>query len=512
MKFDYNNKIPIIQMCEIVKDFSGVRALSGITFDVFKGEIHCIVGENGAGKSTLMKILSGAYTPTSGYIQIDHQKFNSLSPALAKEFGINIVYQENDLVPVMNAVENVFVGNEKTKYPGFVDFKAMLKRFKELMETYKIIINPLQTIENMSVSDQQFVKIIKALSNEPRILIMDEPTSMFNAEDADKVLNLVRNIAEKGISIIFISHFLKEVVQIADRITVIRDGSVIRTYSNENRNVSFNDLTRDMVGRPVEMFYKKEPHSIGETMFEVKNLKIKRNSPSLDFHIRKGEILGFSGMVGSGRTEIARAISGADHRYCGDIYLNGKKLKINNPGDSIRAGIAHITEDRQRLGLNLTSSVLENILIVGLDKIKSGIFYNYKRHTKEVKSIVDDLNVKASSMFQEVMYLSGGNQQKVVLGKWIYSNQTVYIFDEPTRGIDVNAKAEFYKKMMDITKQGNCILMISSDMPELISMSDRVLVVRDGSIVCELSGEDLNEQTIIKQALGVKKNDDENDG
>ncbi|MEI8199675.1 MAG: sugar ABC transporter ATP-binding protein [Eubacteriales bacterium] len=512
MKIDYNNNTPIIQMCDIVKEFSGVRALSGITFDVYQGEIHCIVGENGAGKSTLMKILSGAYTPTSGSIKIDHQQYTSLSPALSKELGINIVYQENDLVPVMNAVENVFVGNEKTKYPGLIDFKAMLKSFKKIMETYKIIIDPLQTIENMSVSDQQFVKIIKALSNEPRILIMDEPTSMFNAEDADKVLNLVRNIAEKGISIIFISHFLKEVVQIADRITVIRDGSVIRTYSNENRNVSFNDITRDMVGRPIEMFYKKETHSIGEIMFEVKNLKIGRNSPSLDFHIRKGEILGFSGMVGSGRTEIVRAVSGADHRFSGDIYLNGKKLKINNPGDSISAGIAHITEDRQRLGLNLTSSVLENILIVGLDKIKSGLFYNYRKHTNEVQTIADDLNIKASSMFQEVMYLSGGNQQKVVLGKWIYSDQTVYIFDEPTRGIDVNAKAEFYKKMTDITKQGNCILMVSSDMPELISMSDRVLVVRDGSIVCELSGEDLNEQTIIKQALGVKKNVDENDG
>src|SRR5690554_4509902 len=226
-----------------------------------------------------------------------------------------------------------------------MDFQGMLEYVIQLMEKYQIDIDPYQTIENMSVSDQQFVKILKALSGDPKILIMDEPTSMFNVEDADKVLNIVKNIADKDISIIYISHFLKEVVQIADRITVIRDGAVIRTYSNENKDVSYDDITRDMVGRPVEMFYNKEKCEIGEIMFEVKNLKLTKDSPSLDFHIRKGEILGFAGMIGSGRTEIVRAITGADPRYSGDIYLNGKLLKINNPRDSVKAGIAHITED-----------------------------------------------------------------------------------------------------------------------------------------------------------------------
>lgn len=505
MSINYNES-PMIQMNDIVKDFPGVRALAGITFDVYKGEIHCLVGENGSGKSTLMKILSGAYTPTSGIITIGEQQWNELNPALSKELGIHIVYQENDLVPTMNVVENVFVGNEKTKLAGLMDFQGMLEYVIQLMEKYQIDIDPYQTIENMSVSDQQFVKILKALSGDPKILIMDEPTSMFNVEDADKVLNIVKNIADKDISIIYISHFLKEVVQIADRITVIRDGAVIRTYSNENKDVSYDDITRDMVGRPVDMFYKKEKSEIGDIMFEVENLKLSKDSPSLDFYIRKGEILGFAGMVGSGRTEIARAISGADPRFSGDIYLNGQLIKINNPRDSAKAGIAHITEDRQRLGLTLNSSVLENMLLVGIDDIKSGLVYNYKNYSGKVQQIVDDLNIRTPSLLQQVINLSGGNQQKIVVGKWLYAEPTVYIFDEPTRGIDVNAKTEFYKQMTELAKQGNCILMISSDMPELISMSDRVLVVRDGAFECELTGDDINEQTIIKEALGVKKN------
>jgi len=507
MSVDTTNTVPLIKMQGIIKEFPGVRALSNITFDVKKGEVHCLVGENGAGKSTLMKILSGAYTPTAGSIFINGKEYSALTPALSQELGIDIVYQENDLVPTMNAVENIFVGKEITKPGGFVDFKAMLTKVENLMEQYRIHIDPLQTIEKMSVADQQFVKILKALMKESKLLIMDEPTSMFNVEDAEKVLSLVRNISEKGISIIYISHFLKEVVQIADRITVIRDGSVIRTYDNSSKNVSINDITNDMVGRPVDMFYQKEPCNIGDIMFEVKDLKLTKESPSVSFSVRKGEILGVFGMVGSGRTEIMRAISGADRRYSGDFYLNGQKLNIKNPRDSIKAGIAHITEDRQRLGLTLNLSVLENILMVGLQNMKRSLFYDYKRMGADVEPIVKKLRIKTPSVMQQVLYLSGGNQQKVVLGKWLYANQSVYIFDEPTRGIDVGAKAEFYKQITELAHAGNCIIMVSSDMPELISMSDRVLVVRDGAIKCELTKEEINEQTIIKEALGVKEHE-----
>lgn len=501
---DYNNN-PILKMNEIKKEFSGVYALSGITFDLYRGEIHCLVGENGAGKSTLMKVLSGAYRPTSGSIEVEGKSYETLTPNLSKELGINIVYQENDLVASMNVVENIYVGNEKANRFGFVKFKEMLEETKRQIEELGIQMNPLTKIENLSVSDQQFVKILKALSVEPKVLIMDEPTSMFNVEDAAKVLKLTKTISEKGISIIYISHFLNEIQQITDRVTVIRDGAVVNTYQNKTRDIPIATITTDMVGRPVDTFYQKEKQTIGEVLLEVKDLQLKKDSPKISFQVREGEIVGFAGMVGAGRTEIVRALTGADSKYGGEIRIHGRKVEIRNPRDGIREGFAHITEDRQQLGLMLHNSVLENVTIIGLrDKIK-GFFIQIKKFPPYVEKLINDLRVKTPSLWTEAVYLSGGNQQKVVLAKWLFIEQEIYIFDEPTRGIDINAKAEFYKQMSRLTKQGKCIIMVSSDMPELISMSDRVLVIRDGGIDGELAGEDITEQNIIKQALGVKK-------
>ena len=501
---DYNNN-PILKMNEIKKEFSGVYALSGITFDLYRGEIHCLVGENGAGKSTLMKVLSGAYRPTSGSIEVEGKSYETLTPNLSKELGINIVYQENDLVASMNVVENIYVGNEKANRFGFVKFKEMLEETQRQIEELGIQMNPLTKIENLSVSDQQFVKILKALSVEPKVLIMDEPTSMFNVEDAAKVLKLTKTISEKGISIIYISHFLNEIQQIADRVTVIRDGAVVNTYQNKTRDIPIATITTDMVGRPVDTFYQKEKQTIGEVLLEVKDLQLKKDSPKISFQVREGEIVGFAGMVGAGRTEIVRALTGADSKYGGEIRIHGRKVEIRNPRDGIREGFAHITEDRQQLGLMLHNSVLENVTIIGLrDKIK-GFFIQIKNFPPYVEKLINDLRVKTPSLWTEAVYLSGGNQQKVVLAKWLFIEQEIYIFDEPTRGIDINAKAEFYKQMSRLTKQGKCIIMVSSDMPELISMSDRVLVIRDGGIDGELAGEDITEQNIIKQALGVKK-------
>lgn len=507
MKVDYTKQKPILEMKGIKKEFSGVYALSGITFDLYQAEVHCLVGENGAGKSTLMKVLSGAYAPSEGEICLDGKVYQTLTPNSSKELGINIVYQENDLVPSMNVVENIYVGNEATKGFGFVDFKRMRRETVKQMEDLGIHLDPDTKIEDLSVSDQQFVKILKALSVEPRILIMDEPTSMFNVEDAAKVLKLTQKITEKGIGIIYISHFLNEVVQIADRVTIIRDGAVINTYMNENRDISIATITKDMVGRPVETFYKKEPCKIGETVLEVKDLQLTKNSPKVSFTLHKGEILGFSGMVGAGRTEIVRALTGADAKYAGHVYLHGQEVQIRNPADSIDCGFAHITEDRQQLGLMLNGSVLENTTIIGLREKIKGWFINVRKHPPLVEGIIRDLKVKTPSIWTEAIYLSGGNQQKVVLAKWLYAEQEIYIFDEPTRGIDVNAKAEFYKQMSLLTAKGKSIIMISSDMPELISMSDRVLVIRDGAIDGELMGDQINEQEIIKRALGVKKHE-----
>ena len=463
MPCDYKNTKPIIAMKDIKKEFSGVWALSGITFEVYPGEIHCLVGENGAGKSTLMKVLSGAYTPTEGTITVDGKEYSKFDPFLSKQLGINIVYQENDLVPSMDVVENIFVGNEKTNGLGIIDYPAMRKETQRQMDDLGIHLKLDTKIENLSVSDQQFVKILKALSVQPRVLIMDEPTSMFNVEDAAKVTELTRRIASMGIGIIYISHFLNEVVEIADRITVIRDGAVISTFSNENHDTPITKITQDMVGRPIDMFYDREKCPIGDVMLEVKDLQLTKDSPKINFTVHKGEIVGFSGMVGSGRTEMMRAMVGADSRYGGHIYINGKEVQIKDPNDSINAGIAFITEDRQKLGLMLHASVLENATIIGLREKIKGFFVNIKKFPPLIEPLLKELRVKTPSVWTEAVYLSGGNQQKVVLAKWLYAEQDIYIFDEPTRGIDVNAKAEFYKQMSNLTKQGKCILMISSD-------------------------------------------------
>ena len=424
-------RTPLLKMQDITKEFSGVYALSGITLDLYPSEVHCLVGENGAGKSTLMKILSGAYVPSGGSIWMDGQVYKTLNPVLSKELGINIVYQEN-----------IYVGNEKTNSFGFVDFKAMVSETKRQMEELNIEIDPLVKIEDLSVSDQQFVKILKALSVEPRILIMDEPTSMFNVEDAAKVLELVRTIAARGIGIIYISHFLEEIRQIADRVTVIRDGAVINTYENPNRDIRISTMTRDMVGRPVDTFYQKEHHPIGDVMLEIRDLQLEKGSPRISFFVRSGEILGMAGMVGAGRTEIVRAITGADRRWGGEILINGTKVEIHNPEESIRHGFAHITEDRQELGLMLGGSVLENATIVGLGRKIKGFFVNIRKHPVFIQPLVEKLRIKVPDVWTEAVYLSGGNQQKVVLAKWLFAEQEIYIFDEPTRGIDVNAKEE----------------------------------------------------------------------
>lgn len=501
--FDYANKCPVIEMKHIRKTFSGVVALGNISFDLYEGEIHCLVGENGAGKSTLMKVLSGAYVPDSGEIVIGEVHFPSLTPRLSEENGIVIIPQENFLVNCMSVTENIFVGHEVVGKYGLIDRTEMQKRIKELLVTFDVPLDPQRIVETLSVSEKQYVKILKALAVSPKILIMDEPTSMFNKKDSGKVLEFVRTIARKGISVIYISHYLDEVVSIADRITVIRDGVVVNSYYNGNRDTKLDIITKDMVGRPVEQFFAKEPVEIGETVLEVRDLKLKASSPVISFHLRKGEILGFAGMVGSGRTEIIRAIAGVDRYFSGEVILNGEITNFRNPGESIDKGIAHITEDRQHQGLMLDHSVVENAVIVGLrNKIKT-FFVQPSQYPLMVKDILDSLKVKMSGYHQEVKYLSGGNQQKVVLAKWIFSEASLYIFDEPTRGIDINAKAQFYKIINDLAKQGKSVIMISSEMPELISMSDRVLVMRDGQLIQEFLREEITEEKIVKAALGV---------
>ena len=498
----------VIEMNQIVKTFYGVKALDNMTIDCYEGEIVCLVGENGAGKSTLVKILSGALLPDSGVIKVDGKEYTHMTAVLSRSLGINIIYQENILVPWMSVVENLFVGQEIAKR-GFVDFAKEKKRTQELCDSLGIELNLDSVVDKLSVAEQQFVKIIKALSTNPRILIMDEPTSMFNTKDAGRVLELVKRIAGKGVSIIYISHFLKEVKQIADRITVIRDGKPIRTYDNSGKDVDLDEVVSDMVGRDASAFYERDRHDIGDIAFEVQDLKVEPDSEPVSFFVRRGEILGFAGMVGSGRSEMANAITGAARKFGGRIIYNGEELNIQNPGDSIRNRIAYITEDRQRLGLNLGATIVENLTMVGLQTKIKGAFINIKNFVPLVKGIIDGLKIKMASPLQEVKNLSGGNQQKVVLGKWLFTDSDIFIFDEPTRGIDVNAKSEFYKIIAGLAKEGKCIIMISSDMPELVSMSDRLAVVRKGVITKILEKHEISENSIIRYALEVEQHEQE---
>ncbi|MFA5467455.1 MAG: sugar ABC transporter ATP-binding protein [Sphaerochaetaceae bacterium] len=503
MSYSYKGKTPVVDMRQISKAFPGVQALSDITFDLYEGEIHCLVGENGAGKSTLMKVLSGAYAPDGGEITIDGNTYEALTPKLSQELGVGIIYQENDLIPTMSVAENMFVGLEKVNRFGFLDRRLTEESARLEVEKLGIDLDVRRKIEDLSVAEQQFVKVLKALVLKPRILLMDEPTSMFNVKDVGKVLDLTQRVAKQGISIIYISHFLKEVVQIADRITVIRDGVVVNTYKNATRDIDLNIITTDMVGRSVDMFYIKERHAIGPVVLEVKDLQLTKDSPKVSFEVREGEILGLAGMVGSGRTELVRALTGADRFYGGSIKYKGEHLTLRSPKDSIDQGFAHITEDRQQLGLMLGQSILENMTIVGLGKKIKEFFFKLVGHQKLVAPLVEDLSIRTPSLFQQVQNLSGGNQQKVVLGKWLFAESDFYVFDEPTRGIDVNSKAEFYQLMSALTKEGKSIIMVSSDMPELISLSDRVLVVRKGEITGEIPQEEISEERIIKSALGM---------
>ncbi len=499
---------PIIQMNNIVKTFPGVKALDNMSLDLYPGEVHCLVGENGAGKSTLMKVLSGAYTPDSGEIVFEGKSYNKMNPALSKDLGIDIIYQENLLVPWMNIPENIFVGREISK-KGLVDFESEYKKAKELCEYTGINLDLSKPVAELSVAEQQFVKIIKSLATSPKVLVMDEPTSMFNTNDAGIVLDMVRKIASAGIGVFYISHFLKEVKEIADRITVIRDGAPISEYDNKGKDVDLDRIVSDMVGRDASMFYEKEPHEIGDVAFEVKDLQVTKDGPKISFNIREGEVLGMAGMVGAGRTEMANAIFGAAKKYGGEIYYKGEKLKIKTPMDSINYGIAYITEDRQRRGLVLYHPIIENMASVGIQQksvVPKSIF-DVRSLFPRIKTIIDGLDIKMASPFQNAGNLSGGNQQKVVLGKWLFTDSKIFIFDEPTRGIDVNAKSEFYKIITGLAAKGACVLMISSDMPEIISMSDRCAVMRDGEIVKVLEKDEISENSIIRNALEVDNNE-----
>jgi putative multiple sugar transport system ATP-binding protein len=500
----------ILEMKNITKEFPGVKALNNVSFQVTEGEIHCLVGENGAGKSTLMKVLSGVYPfgDYDGEILFDGevQRFSSISDS--EKAGIAIIYQELALVPEMMIYENIFLGHELTK--GLVvDWNETINRATEMLRKVRLNANPATRVKDLGVGKQQLVEIAKALSRDVKLLILDEPTSALNEADTENLFTLLRGLKEHGVTCILISHKLKEVIEIADSVTVLRDGQTICTLRTGKDEVSENVLIKHMVGREINNIYPTREHKHSdEVVLEVRNWNVydktlgRRILENVNFKILKGEIVGFSGLVGSGRTELALSMFGNPKGYGveGEIYVHSHRMNFQHPEQAIRSGLAYATEDRKAAGLILLQDVKKNITLANLEEISNRGVVNANAEVKVATEYKNNLNIKTPSVEQQVSNLSGGNQQKVSVAKWLFVTPDVLILDEPTRGIDVGAKFEIYTIMKNLVNQGMTIIMISSELPEILGMSDRVFVVSAGRITGELLIEDANQEKIMHLA------------
>jgi ribose transport system ATP-binding protein len=481
------------------KSFPGVQALVDFDFDLYEGEIHCVVGENGAGKSTFIKILSGAYRPDEGTITLGDQEHTHLTPALAQEKGIHTIYQEIALAPAMTVAENIFMGKEPKNRLGLVDYPSLNKQSEQLLDNLQIDLDVKSLVGKLNVAEKQSVQIAKAMTDESKIFVLDEPTASYSSSEINNLLELVKSVASRGVGVIYISHHLDEVFSIHDRVTILRDGRKVNTHGKDE--VTEEKIISEMVGRDLSKFYSREEVEIDySTSVEFKNIS-GGQVKDVSFTIYKGEIVGFAGMVGSGRTDLVRSIFGASAYSSGEIVFEGKHISVTRPSHAIQGGLSLLTEDRQKSGLVLNHQVKWNVSLVGLTGAK-GQFINEKKERERVDYFVEALDIKTPSLEQAVRNLSGGNQQKVVLAKWLYADSKVIIFDEPTRGIDIGAKEEIYKLMVELARGGRYILMVSSDMPELIAMCDRVFVMRKGSIAAELERDNISEETILTYSIG----------
>ncbi len=495
----------LLELQGISKSFPGVKALSNINLSLDKGEIHALLGENGAGKSTLMKILCGIYSNDEGKIFVEGQEVHFKGYQDAIDAGIGIIFQEFSLIPYLNAVENIFLNREIKNAFGIINFAKMREETLKLFEKLNINVDIDCPIMELSVAEQQFIEIVKALSLNARILVLDEPTATLTPREAERLFNIMRDLQSKGVGMFFISHHMEEIYQICDNVSVLRDGQYIGTRKVSESNV--DELVEMMVGRKVDNTYPPKPESISrdEVVLEVKNLRRFKGHEPNSFKLYKGEILGFAGLVGSGRTEMARALIGADPVVSKEVYLKGKEEKLSSPDEALKKGIGLLPEDRKAEGLILSFSVQNNISMNNYSKWMVGkIFISGKQEEETVNDLIQKVRVKTPSGKTAVNNLSGGNQQKVVIGRWLNNDCSVLIFDEPTRGIDVGAKAEIYELMRKLTQRGISIIMISSELPEVIGVCDRVEVFREGNIVADLTGEDINSNTIMMYATGNK--------
>ncbi len=495
------NSTPALEMREITKQYPGVRALDGVSLTVGAGEVHALLGENGAGKSTLMKILAGAQPKDGGEILLNGQPETIDSPHAAMALGISIIYQEFNLVPFLSAGENIYLGREpRAAIPGFVDFKKLYADAQKTLDDLNLRIDARTPVNQLSVAQQQMVEIAKATSRKSKIIIMDEPSATLTDHELRALFALIFKLKNEGVSVIYISHRLEEVQEICDKATIMRDGRWIATETVAD--LSRDDIIRLMVGRELKDAIPKVAAEVGRPALTVKNLNRGKALKNISFEVRQGEILGIAGLVGAGRTETARVIFGADALDSGVIEVFGQPVRIKSPQDAIKHGIGLVTEDRKQQGLVLGMTIRENTTMANLDSLSTLTFIRAGEERDVAEKYRKDLATKTPTVEQAVQNLSGGNQQKVVLSKWLFTGSKILIFDEPTRGIDVGAKSEIYKLMNALAAQGVALIMISSELPEVLGMSDRILVMHEGRITGELSRAEATQEKIMHLATG----------
>jgi ribose transport system ATP-binding protein len=486
----------ILSLKNITKIYPGVVALSNVSLDIRSGEIHAIVGENGAGKSTLIKVITGAITPEEGTIEVGGVTYTKMLPANARGHGIEAIYQEYNLVDGLSAAENICLGK---KYGKLVNFKAMNKVAKEIFDRFGIDIDPNTLVRDLTSARRQIVEIAKAVSKDARILIMDEPTAPLTVSEVDILFEIVRTLKKEGVTIIYISHRLDEIFQLCDRVSVFRDGRYVTTKDVKDTNRP--ELIKLMVGREMTETYPQRLSTPGEVLFEIKNLT-GNGVKNISFNARRGEIVGIGGLVGAGRSEIIRVAYGVEKRQWGDIYISGKKVKIKSPIDAQKYKIALIPEDRKREGAFLNQSIKWNCVISCLKKISRYLIVSNKKENEVAENYRKRLRIRTPSLKQNVINLSGGNQQKVVISKALAADSEIIIMDEPCRGIDVGAKHEIYELMNELCAEGKCIIMISSEMEELLGMSDRIVVLHEHGLAGEIPKEKFNQEYVLHLASG----------
>ena len=489
----------ILEMRNIRKTFPGVVALDNVSFKVRKGEIHALVGENGAGKSTLMKVLNGVHQADRGEILLDGEVVTIKGTTDAEKKGIGLVFQECNLINPLTVSENMFLNKLQQGRKGFIKWKELNKITQDFLDKFKFRFKATEKIEDLSASQKQMVEIAKVLYKKPRILVMDEPTSSLTVGETEHLFSIMNELKAEGITIIYISHKMDEIFSMCDTATVLRDGQVIETRAT--KDFTRDEIVERMVGRSVDVDYPRRNVELGEVVLKLDGVTREGIVENISFELRKGEILGLAGLVGSGRTEIAEAIFGAEHYEGGVIEVNGKKVVISSTADGKRNGIGLLTEDRKETGLILGYDLIRNISVTNLDKIKTGPFLDSKKERAMTTELAQELGVKTPSMMQIARNLSGGNQQKVVFAKWLFSDVDILILDEPTRGIDVGAKYEIYLLMNKLVEAGKSIIMISSELPEVLGMCDRLVVLSGGEKAGELSREEASAEAVMRLAI-----------